>query len=340
LCDRIYDKGAVLDNELINRRELTSQGAKARRELIEAMLKDADKERLGLEGYGPEVAMYGSVLEATGIHRQEVGEWSFHPPLPYIPGAALKGRLQANQSSEPPLESATVDVSFIWDEIERFCTEAKDRQQTLDLLYQKLEQPPYGMKPGGIPVLLAAFLLVHIDDIGIYKDGTFIPVLGPEHFELLVKEPSRFSVKYFEMVGLRSQVFKELETVLKSPNAKAHAGVRNASLLAVAKPLFGFVRQLPEFTRSTKRLSAEPRKVLQALQTAQEPDALLFVSLPEACGFNPMTTGSEENEQEAKAFRKNWCNASMRFRWLMIICWLTAKSTYMRHLGFAIRKPT
>lgn len=269
LCDRIYDKGAVLDNELINRRELTSQGAKARRELIEAMLKNADKERLGLEGYGPEVAIYGSVLEATGIHRQEGAEWGFHPPLPYIPGASLKGQLRSEtpqatlreQSSENPLESATVDVSFVWDEIERFCTDAKDCQQTLDLLYQQLEQPPFGIKPGAVPVLLAAFLLVHVDDIGIYKDGTFIPVLGPEHFELLVKDPSRFSVKYFETVGLRSQVFKELETVLKSPNAKAPDGVRNASLLAVAKPLFGFVRQLPEFTRSTKRLSAEARRV-------------------------------------------------------------------------------
>ncbi len=281
LCDRTYNKGAVLDNELINRRELTSQGAKARRELIEAMLKHSDKPRLGLEGYGPEVAMYGSVLEATGIHRQEDGVWGFHPPL----------------------MSTTVNVSFVWDEIEQFCTEAKDRQQTLDRLYHRLEQPPYGVKPGVIPVLLAAFLLVHVDDIGIYKDGTFIPVLGSEHFELLVKEPSRFSVKSFEMVGLRSQVFQELETVLKSPNTKALAGVRNASLLAVAKPLFGFVRQLPEFTKSTKRLSAEARNVLQALQMAQEPDALLFVSLPEACGFNPITA-CEGDISTAKAFRE------------------------------------
>jgi hypothetical protein len=276
------------------------------------MLKNADQPRLGLDGYGPEVAMYGSVLEATGIHRQDGGEWGFYPPLPYIPGASLKGRLRSEtskatlreQSSETPLESATVDVSFVWDEIERFCTEAKDRQQTLDLLYQTLEQPPYGVKLGVIPVLLAAFLLVHVDDIGIYKDGTFIPVLGPEHFELLVKEPSRFSVKYFEMVGLRSQVFRELEAVLKSPTAKTPAGVRNTSLLAVAKPLFRFVRQLPDFTRTTKRLSVAARNVLQALQTAQEPDALLFVALPQACGFNPMTTGRAENESEARAFRK------------------------------------
>ncbi|XHX78443.1 MAG: hypothetical protein RBJ76_29175 [Stenomitos frigidus ULC029] len=280
LCDRTYHLGLRLDNEFINRRELTSQGAKARRELIEAMLKHSRQERLGLEGYGPEVAMYYSVLAATGIHRQNEAEWDFQPPHP------------------------EAGVITVWQAIEQFCQAATKEQRSLNLLYEQLEQPPYGVKPGAIPLLLAAFLLYHVDDVGIYKDGTFIPILGPEHFELLVKAPSRFSVKYFEMVGLRSQVFRELETVLKSPNAKAPAGLRNASLLAIAKPLFGFVRQLPEFTRSTKRLNKATLKVLQALQTAQEPDELLFVSLPAACGFNLMTAGEEENEQAAKAFRK------------------------------------
>ncbi len=56
VCDRVYNKTPILWNELINRRELTSQGAKARRELIEAMLERPTQERLGLEGYGLEVA--------------------------------------------------------------------------------------------------------------------------------------------------------------------------------------------------------------------------------------------------------------------------------------------
>lgn len=81
LCDRTYRQGLRLDNELINRRELTSQGAKARRVLIEGMLESSHQERLGLEGYGPEVAIYYSVLGATGIHRPENGEWGFYPPL-------------------------------------------------------------------------------------------------------------------------------------------------------------------------------------------------------------------------------------------------------------------
>jgi hypothetical protein len=244
------------------------------------MIDRASQERLGLEGYGPEVAMYGSVLAATGIYCQQDGVWGFYPPDEHS------------------------GVTTIWQAIEEFFRSASQAQRSLNLLYKQLEQPPYGVKHGVIPILLAALLLYHVDDVGIYKDGTFIPILGPEHFELLVKDPSRFSVKYFEMVGLRSQVFRELETVLKSPNARTQTGVRNASLLAIAKPLFGFIRQLPEYTRSTKCLSAETLQVLQVLHTAQEPDELLFISLPQACGFAPMTAEAGENEQAAKAFRK------------------------------------
>lgn len=104
----------------------------------------------------------------------------------------------------------------VWQAIEEFCVGAKEKQQNLDSLYERLEAPPYGVKRGAIPVLIAAVLLHHVDGVGVYKDGTFIPVLGAEHFELLVKDPIRFGVKYFEVAGLRSQVFRELEAVLST----------------------------------------------------------------------------------------------------------------------------
>ena len=264
LCDRTYSQGLVLDNELINRRELTSQGAKARRELIEAMLECASQARLGLEGYGPEVAMYGSVLEATGIHRQEEGMWGFYPP---------------GQDS---------GVAAIWQAIAQFCLNAKDKPQSIQQLYQQLANPPYGVKPGIIPVLLAALLLDYADEVSIYKDGTFIPVLGAEHFELLVKDPARFTVKHIEVAGLRSQVFRELEAILRTSPVKGRTGSRNLTILSVVKPLVQFVRKLPAYTLKSKRMSVEAQAVIQTLQETQEPDELLFTALPQACGLEPI----------------------------------------------------
>ena len=55
-------------NEMLNRTDLTSQGAKARRLLLKAMIEHGSDPDLGLEGYGPEMAMYRAFLERTGLH--------------------------------------------------------------------------------------------------------------------------------------------------------------------------------------------------------------------------------------------------------------------------------
>jgi len=189
--------------------------------------------------------------------------------------------------------------------METFCTSAIAKPKTLNLLYDQLESPPYGVKRGIIPILLAALLLYHNDDVSVYKDGIFIPVLGAEHFELLVKYPQRFAVKYFEIVGVRSQVFRELEAILKSSNTKkVTAKVRNVTMLSVVKPLFQFAKNLKIYTTKTKRISSEAQAVVQALQKAQEPDELIFTSLPIACGLEPIVSGvSEDGAAIAKQFK-------------------------------------
>jgi hypothetical protein len=311
LCDQVYGQGLILWNELINRRELTTQGSKARRELIEAMLERASQERLGLQGHGPEVSMYESLLAETMIHRCEEGQWGFHPP-----------------QSEGVLR--------IWNKIEEFCLQAQARQQSLDKLYRILEAPPYGVKRGPIPVLLAAVLLHHIDDVSVYKDGTFIPVLGPEHFELLVKDPSRFAVKYFEIAGLRAQVFQELEIVLRS-RAISGEGIRNLTLLSVVKPLFQFVKKLPAHTKKTKRLGSEAQAVLQTLLEAQEPDELIFSALPQACGLDPIVTSQMDDGTTAKTFRKRLVQALHEIQ----TCYerLVSESQKLLYSAFGIRSP-
>ncbi|MGK7953520.1 MAG: hypothetical protein AB4368_33235 [Xenococcaceae cyanobacterium] len=279
VCDRVYHQSPTIWNELINRRSLTSQGAKARRELIEAMIERSDLKKLGLEGYGPEVTIYHSLLGETGIHKEKDGYWDFYPP---------------NKES---------GVWQVWQAIDEFCLAATDKPRTLDRLYKILATSPYGIKQGSIPILLAAVLLYHIDDLGVYQDGTFIPILGAEHFELLLKDPSRFAVKYFAVVGLRSQVFKELEAILRSPKAQKSGNLRNVTLLTVVTPLYQFVGKLPKYTKQTKRLSQEAVAVIQALKKTVEPDELLFKGLPQAFGLPSISTDETDDGTIAKNLR-------------------------------------
>ncbi len=169
VCDRTYPQTPILWNELINRRTLTTQGAKARRILIEAMLENPDAERLNLEGHGPEVAMYFSVLQQTGIHRQVQGEWGFYPPEPSPPAPLPRGEGSKENPAPPsPLLGeggwgdegqdlgvrATLgqsNLGTIWTTMAEFCLSTTDTPRSLGDLYQTLNAPPYGMKSGTIP---------------------------------------------------------------------------------------------------------------------------------------------------------------------------------------------
>ena len=300
LCDQTYARGARLWNELINRRELSSQGARARRELIEALLTNWSKPRLALAGDGPEVSMYASVLLDTGIHRE----------APSADLLVAEDR-SANWIIGPPTRDT---VSDVWNAMERFCLDAATEARSIDSLYALLEAPPFGTKRGIIPVLIAAILVHHADDVSLYRDGTFLPTLGAEQFELLVKQPERFAVKHFALTGLRLELFRELEAILRRPDARVPTGLRNSTLLSVVRPLVRFATALPAVTRKSNRLTTEALAVRDTLLSSVEPDTLLFEALPRACGFEPfLPAGATEHapddhattDRRAEGFRQS-----------------------------------
>jgi len=262
LCDTAYSKGLHLWNELINRRELTSQGARARRELIEAMLANVGNERLSLLGNGPESCIFESLFEKTGIYKKEAGEWMFSDPI------KRKG------------------VTSAWIAIEVFCLSASGGPANIDALYKKLNAPPYGIKNGVIPLLFLAVLLKHNEDLSLYLDGSFIPQLGSEHFELLVKKPERFSVRYFKISKIHGQVFSEFKKIFNKQSVQTGKRLRNAKLLSVVKPLIVFVKALPRFSLSTNQVSAEAKMLRRALLEARDPHQLLFIDLPKIFGID------------------------------------------------------
>jgi hypothetical protein len=272
LCDETYARSPRLRNEMLNRRELTSQGARTRRELIELMCQVEAEPKLGIEGHGPLRSLYDSVLLSTGIHRQTDAGWAFGPP-----------------DRESGIRTA-------WDRIEEFFDSAQGEAVDLGELYSDLNAPPYGMKDGPIPVLLVAALLVRREDVFVFEENSFLPRMNPEHFERLVKTPARFSVKRAAIGGIRAEVFRELQGLVGAEEATTSSTMRNATTLAVVRPLIGLLQRLPDYSKQTKRVSQVAQDVRTALLTTREPDELIFEALPRACGFESL--GSEPAEAE------------------------------------------
>ncbi len=277
LCDDIYRASPELKNEMIGRSDLSSQGAKARRELIEAMLARPTEERLGIDGFGPERAIYEATLHKTGIHRRNSGGgWRFGPP------------------------SSRDSLSSVW----RTMSEAVDRSHadavSVRNVYDALMQAPIGLKEGPIPLLLVAFLQCRHEDVAIYQDGTYQPVLTADLVERLIKTPERFALKRFDLRGSRQGV---LEAIAIAVGRDEALRPRNASVLAVAAPLLSLLRRLPQYTlRASKGLSETARAVRTALLEAREPDELLFRDLPRSCGGTPFSPGRRPSDARAAEY--------------------------------------
>lgn len=280
LCDETFPHCPVIRNELINRPRLTSAAARARRELIEAMLTGEPDEALGLTGTGPEVAIYRTLLLAEGLHVQDSdGGWRFVPP--------------AADSTHAPA----------WSAIEKMMTAAGDRPVPLPEIIDRLRKPPIGMKDGPIPVLVCLYLLVRSEAAALFQEGAYLPFLGPEDLELMVKRPEYFAIRRFAPMGLQRRVFQVYTDLLGSAGVATESTTRNTAMVNIVGPLVQFAGDLPRYVRQTRTLGREARTVLQRLLNARDPIDLLFVELPEAVGVpafpadEPVTDAAVERFQ-------------------------------------------
>jgi len=278
-ADHSYPYAPRVPNEMLNRSDLTSQGAKARKILLTAMIEHSVEYRLGLKGYGPEVAMYEAGLKHAGLHRpnRAGGNLAFGKPRIRSNSKVTEGLKQIEQIRFAP----------VWGAIEGAFESAKKSRLNIRDLYFTLALPPYGVKAGVIPVVVTAALLARADRIAIYEHGTFQLGLSPELSERMVRNPEHFEIKHF--ANISGQRRNALDVLAARFGIEAGLGGRRVgNVLAVTLYLAARMRGLEQWTRRTSHLSADALAVRDALNEATEPDVLLFELLPVALGFAPI----------------------------------------------------
>ena len=283
-ANSVYGDTPRVRNEMLNRAELTSQGAKARSLLLRAMIEHGNEPGLGMQGYGPEVAMYRAFLERTGLHG------------PDKRNEAMAFQKPADKSLQPG-----------WRTLQQEFKRSTSRRINLSDVYAALLSPPFGMKEGAIPVLVTAALIASSDEVAIYHHGTFKPLLTPELSELMVRNPNHFDIKHFaNTTGARRQVIDALADKLElRPSFRKH---RVANVLTVVGHLVSRIGRLENYTRQTHNLSLSTIRAREVLLAAVEPDKLLFTSLPEALAFPPVPARSQKYEL-AEAYAAGVCEA-------------------------------
>jgi len=258
-CDTTFPYAPVVQNELINRRTLSSAAAKARRNLIEAMILASDQPGLGFGGYPPERSIYESLLLRSGIHRQVDDQWVIDRP----------------GDTDPGLQKA-------WDFILASEHYRGLKAKNVAQLFRELSASPYGVADGFVPVLLCACLLANSATMALYENKLFVPELTVPVMERLMRRPETFSLVAFELGGERLAVVERF----------ARAFDVECAVLPVVRSLYARMGSLPRYSEITRSLSPETIAMREVIQRAKSPEKLLFVDLPNALACKPFLPDS------------------------------------------------
>jgi len=259
ICDEIYSATPTFSNELLNREKLPGSITVARKNLLSALLEKWSQEDLGFpkENFPPEKTIYLSLLKNTGMHKKVGDEYLLTEPS---------------------------DSSFkkLWQCCENFIESSKSNKKSLIELVELLNSKPFKLKQGLIDFWLPIFLFIKRDDYALFDKETFIPFLNGDLFDLIIKYPQHYSIKAFDIQGVKFDLFNKYRTFI---NKGTEAKITNQSFVDTIRPFLTFYRGLPEYTKRTDRLSKTAIALRNTIANAKELEKTFFEDFPSALGY-------------------------------------------------------
>ena len=254
VCDEVFFNAPILRNELINRDKLSAAVAAARMRLLGLMLSAEEHEYLGLAGAPPERTIYLSMFHASGMHRAVNGGLRFGYPQPLD----------------------TLNWGPAWRKVDSIAQGSESVR--FDKFIAGLGEAPIGLRAGPALLLITAYMLHHRGNIALMERGSFQPEINQAHFMRLAKSPKNFALR---RIGA-----SENDMVLRSlvEGLSIWADERpEVEIKAIVQALYRWWRQLPEFARRTRSVSARAQNVRTVLGKAREPIGLMLDQLPQVC---------------------------------------------------------
>jgi hypothetical protein len=250
----IYSHSPYVHSELVNRNALSTNAAKAQRELLHAMLTHSTQENLGFTSFSAPAGLYYTVVRALGLHRHKKGTWFFGEPL---------GTVRSN--SLLPVWEAGKNLMF-----------AEDRIVSLTELYELWTKPPFGVKAGLLPIFALAFFMAHRNQLALYTEGVFTPNVTEAHVDEWLQDPRRIGWRFVRIEATERKMLEALSIALSKRLGKPVA----ADALESARALVTLVFQLPPWARRTDSLSEQTKDVRRLLLNASDPHKVIFADLP------------------------------------------------------------
>ena len=287
ICDELYPDTPVINNESINRKEITSIALNSRNKIVAGLLRTELEPNLGLSGTGQEVSIMRSTLVNKGILIND-------EDVAYISTEVSDVKMR---------KMLNIIQSFIFDV-------KKNGRLSFSELYLKLTDSSYGIgiRFGVIPIYLAAVFHNNKKEIVLCDVHGQVPLnvdtinqinSHPEMFYLEVLDWNSDKEEYIN--GLADIFAEYVNEVERSSNAFDF----------VASAIKRWYINLPKYSKECrKKLNGQDvyktyYTILKALSKGDLGQKLLFEIIPDACS----TKDLNECTNRVREFRNYYDSA-------------------------------
>ena len=271
ICKDIYPKTPYFNNELVNKHKISRSIHGAKKSYFKALANNWDVPHLGFleDKFPPEKTIYLSLLENNGIN---------------LFSDSASGLI------EPHSENG---FHHLWKVSNEFLESAKVSKRNLSEFYEILSNKPFKLKQGFADFWIPTFLFIRRDEYALFNENIYTPTINEDILELIAKIPQEFEIKSFVLEGVKLDIFNSYRKFLNIESDKTG----NAQVfIETIKPFLVFYRNLPDYSKETKRLSKESIAIREAIVNSKDPEQSFFEDFPTALGFSIAQIQRNRNE--------------------------------------------
>lgn len=289
ICDDVYSLTPVINNEAINRNEITSIANNSRGKILNGLLRNELESQLGLTGSGQEVSIMRSTLIRPGILCEN------------------NGAVSINLHPVDPL------VEHLLGEIVEFILDAKSKGQVcFSALYERLRSPGnhIAIRKGLIPIYVATVFHEYKKELIIQDRHAQLPITSDVLLQIN-SNPEGFILTYLDWNPDKEEFVQKLSVLFSEYVINAEKAANSYDYVVSA--MRRWYMALPKYVKSSKRtpfgekIDKRYNRLLSLLRQPSGSHELLFEKIPEAFGYiGQFNVGLVENIAAAKQYFDNY----------------------------------
>ena len=267
MMSRTFPLTPKINNEMIVCKKPSPNVINARKKLLLGILERSGTEMLGISGNFPDASMFRTVLLHTGLYRKEHnGRWGY---------AQTEGLKDGG-------------LREIWQKIKDFLTIPSEENKSLESLLQEFARPPWGLRPGLFPILLAAGFRAFPSIISLRKSGMYMADLLPSDIEHMCKEPNLYDLRVCPLDNSVGHYLSQFHRCFTDESIETT--METDLIRRCYDALEDWKTRLPPAALSVQRFTDSTLKFQKLIRYETDPLTLLLDKLPRELGIQVSDT--------------------------------------------------